>query len=452
MRPSDAPSRLRSDGHMTPGVDYRTRVPVLTECDVLVVGGGSAGATAAIAASETGARTVLIERQGFLGGTGAMVLDTFYGFFTPGSAERKVVGGIPDGVIEGLERRRALLKRPNTYGAGAGYTYDPDVLKLVWDELTQTAGAHVLHHSTFVDALRDGPRVIGAVVGTKQGLRAVLASFIVDASGDADVVARAGGPFEDAGADGSAQSLTTTFRMIDVDVDRAKAVPKQEFWELMKDAHASGAYDLPRREGSSHITPHPHVMHTNLTRVSGVDATDPDALSAAEREGRRQSFEYARFLRERVPGYERAVLQGLSTQIGVRESRRVRGEYWLTKEDVLGATKFADGIAQCGAPIEDHHTGGDTRWEYLPDGETYDIPLRSLIPRELVGIVVAGRCLSASHDAHASVRSMGQCMAMGQAAGMAAALGAGGDVREVDVGVLRQRLEERGALLSASRS
>lgn len=422
-------------------------VPVARECDVLVVGGGSAGASAAVAAAERGASVTLVERYGFLGGTGAMVLDTFYGFFTPGAVEKKVVGGVPDRVIAALDARGMVLKRPNTYGAGSGLTYDPDTLKAVWDDLTGAAGVDVLHHCTFVDVLKEGDQVVGAILATKAGLRAVRASAVVDASGDADVVARAGGPFEDAGAAGTAQSLTTTFRMIDVDVAAARAVPKKELWNAMQEAAASGEYDLPRREGSSHVTPFPSVMHTNMTRVAGVDATDPEALSRAEREGRRQAFEYARFLRDRIPGYGRALLSGLAIQIGVRESRRIDGEYRLTRDDVLRAAKFPDAVARCGAPIEDHHAGGDTRWEYLPEGETYDIPYRCLLPRGIGGVVVAGRCLSASHDAHASVRSMGQCMAMGQAAGVAAAMARNGNLRDVDVPALRERLVELGAPL-----
>lgn len=421
-------------------------VPVMAECDVLVIGGGSAGSAAAVAAARTGASVVLIERYGFLGGTGAAVLDTFYGFYTPGTQEKKVVGGIPDEVVAGLERREVLLKRPNTYGAGAGLTYDPETLKVVWDDLTTEAGVRVLFHSYFVDVLKDGDRVKGVVIGTKQGLRAVQARTIVDASGDADVVARAGAPFEDAGALGIAQSLTTTFKVINVDVARARAFPKKELWALMNTASQEG-YTLPRKEGSSHITPLQGVMVTNMTRVAGVNATDPEALSRAEKEGRRQALEYMRFLRDKVPGYEQAELGGLSVNIGIRETRRIKGEYWMTKEDVLSARKFPDAIAQCGAPIEDHHSGGDTKWEYLPDGETVDIPLRALLPQQVEGLIVAGRCLSASHEAHASIRSIGQCLAMGQAAGLAAALAPVGEVRNVNVSELRSRLLELGAVL-----
>ena len=425
-------------------VNYHKLVPVLADCDVLVVGGGSAGSSAAIAAARQGANVILLERYGFLGGTGTAVLDTFYGFFTPGKLEKKVVGGIADEVIAGLARRGVLLKRPNTYGAGSGLTYDPEVLKIVWDELVSGAGVRVLFHSYFSDVIQDAARVTGAIVGTKRGLRAIQARAIVDASGDADVCFSAGAPFEDAGALGIAQSLTTTFKVINVDVARAQAFPKKELWALMAN---SSDYDLPRKEGSSHITPRQGVMVTNMTRVAGVDGTDADALSAAEMVGRRQALEYMRFLHDLVPGYERAELGGLSVQIGVRETRRIKGEYWLTREDVLGARKFSDGIALCGAPIEEHHAGGDTKWEYLPEGETVQIPFRALRPLGLENVVVAGRCLSASHQAHASIRSIGQCLAMGQAAGTAAALSKNGNLSELNIELLRSSLLEAGAIL-----
>ena len=259
----------------TPDLEYRTTVPLWPACDVLVVGGGSAGSAAAVAAARSGARVVLIERYGFLGGTGVMVLDTFYGFFTPGTVERKVVGGIPDLVVERLAKHGAVLKRPNTYGAGAGWTYDPERLKVVWDDLVSEAGVEVLLHTHFVDVMRADGRVAGAVVATRRGLVAIPAGVVVDASGDADVVARAGGSFEDSGALGVAQSLTTTFKMINVDVARATAVPKKALWEAIQESAESGAYDLPRREGSAHISPLDSVMVTNMTRVAGVDATDP---------------------------------------------------------------------------------------------------------------------------------------------------------------------------------
>jgi hypothetical protein len=176
-----------------------------------------------------------------------------------------------------------------------------------------------------------------------------------------------------------------------------------------------------------------------------VNATDPELLSEAEIEGRRQALEYVRFLKDKVPGYEKASLAAFGTQIGIRETRRVLGEYRLTREDVLGARDFEDAIGLCGAPIEDHHEGKDTRWAYLPDGRCVGIPWRTLVPLKIENLLVAGRCFSATHDAHASVRSMGQCMAMGQAAGAAAAMSEA--PRELPFPKLRDRLLALGAVL-----
>jgi FAD-dependent oxidoreductase family protein len=215
----------------------------------------------------------------------------------------------------------------------------------------------------------------------------------------------------------------------------------------MREARDSGRYALTRIEGSIHRTPHEGVMMALMTRVRKVDATDAGQLSAAEFEGRRQAHEYFRFLRECVPGYERSVLLSTSPAIGVRESRRIVGEHVLTAEEILAATSFDDQIALCGAPIEEHHAGDDTRWVYLDEGATYGIPYRALQPRGLDNVLVAGRCFSATHDAHASARSMGTCMAMGQAAGTAVALA--DEPKRLDAGALRARLREDGADVGA---
>ena len=420
----------------------------LWKTDVLVVGSGSAGAVAAITAAREGASVALVERYGFMGGTSTMVLDTFYGFYTPGEPPRKVVGGVPDLVVDALMKHKVALIRPNTYGAGNGVTYDPEVLKIVWEQLAKEAGVKLLYHTLVVDVIKEGDRVAGVLAINKREALHLEADVVIDASGDADVAAAAGVSYESA-EDGPVQSLTTTFRMLNVNTDVAKAVKKDQLHALMAEAIQTGAYDLPRKEGSIHITPFEGVMATNMTRVAEIDPTDPIQLTEAEIEGRRQALVYAEFLKDRVPGYENSVLADLSTQIGVRESRRIFGEYRLTKQDVLAARTFDDAIAQCGAPIEDHHSGGDTHWEYLPQGETYGIPYRCLKPKEVDGILVAGRCLSADHDAHASVRSMGQCMAMGQAAGTAAALAihAGTTPRNLSVTVLRNRLMKLGAVV-----
>jgi hypothetical protein len=300
-------------------------------------------------------------------------------------------------------------------------------------------------------------RVRSLLVATKAGLRTVEARVVVDASGDADVCHHAGFSYEVAGELDPAQTLTTTFRMANVDQERRKRVSKDRLHELMADAAGSGDYDLPRREGSDHITPIDGVTATIMTRVEHVEgvpgvitnASDPDILTRVEMEGRRQAIEYARFLVDRVPGYENASLVALSSQIGIRETRRVHGDYRVTREDVLSARQFDDQIGLCGAPIEDHQPGTGTRWEYLPEGSAVGIPLRSLVPGDGVNVLTPGRCFSATHDAHASIRSMAQCMAMGQAAGSVAALAAGSDglVRDVRFEIVRQSLAADGAML-----
>ena len=432
--------------------------PVIATVDVCVVGAGAAGSTAAIAAARTGASVLLVDRLPFLGGTSTAVLDTFYGFFTPGSTARKVVGGIGDDVVAALRDLGPVLERPNTYGAGTGITYLADHLKVVWERLVTEAGARPLLHALLQAAeVRDG-RVESIVLATRAGLARVRARTFVDASGDADLSALAGFGFETAGELDPAQTLTTTFRMAGVDPDRRRTLSRDAFHALMEDAAASGAYDLPRREGSDHITPVEGVIATVMTRLDSferdgqgriVNATDPWFLTNAEIAGRRQALEYVRFLHDRVPGYEHASLVAFGTQIGVRETRRVEGDYRLTGDDVLSARAFDDGIGLCGAPIEDHHAGSGTTWRYLPDGSVVDIPYRSLLVRDAANVLVAGRCFSATHDAHASVRSMAQCMAMGQAAGTAAAMAvdAGHDPRDLDVAVLRDRLRRDGAIL-----
>jgi hypothetical protein len=226
----------------------------------------------------------------------------------------------------------------------------------------------------------------------------------------------------------------------------------------MREAAEGGGYELPRRDGSDHRTPVEGMTAPIMTRLSStrrdgdrvVNATDPGLLTEAEMAGRRQALEYVRFLVDRVPGYERARLVGLGTQVGVRETRRVHGDARLTADDVLSARQFDDQIGLCGAPIEDHHAGTGTTWRYLPDGQAVGIPFGTLVARDAANVLVAGRCFSATHDAHASVRSMGQCMAMGQAAGTAAALAVARhlDPRELPFSRLRAALSEAGAVLT----
>jgi hypothetical protein len=440
--------------------DAWEHVEVYGRFEVVVVGSGSAGSPAAIAAARGGARTLLIDKLPFLGGNSTAVLDTFYGFYTPGSRPAKVVGGIGDEVVARLRALGKVVERPNTYGAGTGVTYLAEHLKVAWEHLVEEAGVQVLLHASVQDVRVVDHRVTELLVATKAGLRRVGATSVIDASGDADVCHHAGFDYELAGDLAPAQTLTTTFRMGNVDLERRRSIAKEELHRLLAEAADSGDYDLPRREGSDHITPVDGMTATVMTRIEHVrheadgtvrNATDPDILTRSEIIGRRQALEYARFLVGRVPGYERSSLIALSTQVGLRETRRVTGDVRLTRDDVLGARQFDDQIGLCGAPIEDHHGGaGDgTTWVYLPEGSAVGIPLGTLIVRDATNVLTAGRCFSATHDAHASVRSMAQCMAMGQAAGTTAAgsIAHGGDVRAVGAAEVRQALRTAGAVL-----
>jgi len=432
------------------------RIPVLATVDVLVAGAGTAGCCAALAARETGAGSVLLlERYGFLGGTSTQMLDTFYGFFTPGEQPRKVVGGTPDRVVDALDAAGAVFLRPNTYGAGTGVNYNPERLKLVWDELLAAGGVRVLLHATLVAAEQDATgRITGVVISTKRGFFRIAAHRLIDATGDADLCHLAGVPYEQAGAHEPAQTLTTTFRMSNVDLAAyERAGGKTFLMRAMADAIDRGTHALPRKSGSLHAMNALGCISTVAVRVTTIDATDFEQLTLAEQTGRRQAFVYEAFFRDCVPGFADANIIGLSHQIGVRETRRVFGEYRLTKDDCLSVARFDDRVLLCGAPIEDHRATLDgseeTVWGYVPGGAAYDVPYRTLVPRGRDELWVAGRCFSATHDAHASCRSMAQTMAMGQAAGTAAALSRAADcsARAVPIPLLQTRLRARGALL-----
>jgi FAD dependent oxidoreductase len=426
--------------------------------DLIVMGAGSAGASAAIAAARSGSNVLVIDRLPFVGGTSTAVLDTFYGFYTPGEQAKKIVGGIPDDVIDGLKSFGSMVERPNTYGAGTGVTYNPEHLKVVWESLLVKSGAKILLHALLQQVnVKDG-KVSELILATRAGLCSVTGDFFIDATGDADLSNFAGFGYEKAGEISPAQTLTTTFKMVNVDLAERKKIKKEQLHELMQDA-ADNGYELPRREGSDHITPVANTTATVMTRLDSVRKNsngeiesvldDPFFLTDSEIAGRRQASEYARFLVDKVPGYKDSSLYGFSTLIGVRETRRVYGDYRVTKSDVLEAKQFDDQVALCGAPIEDHHSGDGTNWIYLPDGSAVGIPLRSLIVKDSINTMVIGRCFSASHDAHASIRSMAQCMAMGVAAGVAGSIALVNkkEIRAVNFSDIRRKIVETGAIL-----
>ena len=411
--------------------------------EVVVIGAGSAGCVAALAAARAGRNVLLVDRLGFPGGTSTAVLDTFYAFFTAGDAGRKVVSGLPDLPVERLRSRAKVIERPNSFGSGLGYTYDPETLKIVWAELLREHGVQVMLHALVTDVRAADGRVEELTVATRAGLVGVTAGAFIDASGDADVVAAAGA--ELLTDTDLLQPATITFRMAPVDVPTFRELGRPRFRELVKEARRQG-YDLRGESGSLHRSGAEGVALIATTRVAAPDLADPMEPGRVELEGLAQVDEWARFLRDHMPGFDRAELVAVGAMAGVRETRRVRGRYVLSEQDVVAGATFDDQIARCGAPIEDL-AGAKTRWVHVGGSGTYGIPWRCLVPRRMRGVVVAGRCLSATHAAHASARSMGTCMAMGQAAGTAAAMAleSGTDITAVDGPILRDRLAADGA-------
>ncbi|MGH9118363.1 MAG: FAD-dependent oxidoreductase [Acidimicrobiales bacterium] len=422
----------------------------LFDVDVAVAGGGPAGIGAAVAAARSGLSTVLLEGHGFLGGSRtAAAVDTSYGFWTPGQPARRVVGGIGFEIVQDLLDQGHAFLRPNTYGAGPGITYDIERLKVLLDGMVTDAAVDVLYHVIVTAARTDRCGWMLDVAHRVSGLWHGRCRYLIDGTGDAVVAALAGAPVVVAAAEGKVQSLTTIFFMAGVDTDRALSVPHEERTRMVADADASGAYRLPRHDGSVHRTPHPGVVQVNWVRVPSVDATNPRALAGAEMEGRQQAFEYLRFFRDRLPGCEHAYISALGQQIGIRESRRIVGRHVLEVEEILAGRQAADTIALCAAPVEDHTSGAATEWMYIGGDGVYGIPYRSLIPTNTGRLLVVGRCISATHDAHASLRNSAQAFATGEAAGHAMALAAkaGADVDAVDVAELRGRIVQAGGIL-----
>ena len=422
--------------------------------DILIIGSGSAGSTAALAASQGKYRVTLVERYGFPGGTSTQMLDTFYGFFTPSDMPRKIVGGIPDTIVNTLDRSGDIFLRPNTYGAGTGVNYNPEKLKQVWDTLLLENEVQLFYHTTLVGIENIGETSTGIFFHKGIGFFSITAKRIVDASGDADYCHWAGIPYEKAGEKEPAQSLTTTFRMCNVEHSEYEAAGGKKMMKAkMADAYEKGRYPLPRKEGSAHEMCQPKCISTVAVKVVDVDPLDVEGITKDEIEGRKQAFIFEDFFRSEVPGYMHSRIIGLSHQIGVRETRRVYGYYRLTKEDCMLARTFDDQIFLCGAPIEDHRKaadgGSETYWQYVPHGGVYGIPYGTIVPKNSTTTWVVGRCFSATHDAHASCRSMAQTMSMGQAAGLAALLSLDMDCDAININVrkLQDSLLQLGAVL-----
>lgn len=416
------------------------------ECDVLVCGGGTAGLSAAVSAARNGARTILLERYGFCGGiaVGALV-HTFDGFRNCRNHDQIVVGGIGPEVVSRIESARGL---PDVANPPEVECFDPEVFKIVADSLLEEAGVETLYHLFAASAIREGQRVKSVIAAGKEGLWEISASQIIDATGDGDIAAFAAAQYE---KHDQMQSMSMHFRVGGVkpgaDWSHLEEASRRVMSAAYKDGRApkyGGPWIIRIREGEVTI---------NGTRLYG-DGTKTVDLSRAEREGRRDMMTLVSLIREGVPEFKNAYLLAAATHIGVRETRRVVGDYQITAEDILSCRQFDDVIALGSWPIDIHPADG--RVGVHPHKENppvpYPIPFRCLLVSGLDNLSVAGRCISATHEAHGSTRVSGTAMALGEAAGTAAAMACnlGTTPRQLRVPELQERLLKQGSILSLS--
>jgi hypothetical protein len=440
---------------VAPDVD----LPTLASVDVLVVGAGAAGVAAATTAAERGKTVMLIERYGFSGGAAvAGMSGTICGMYYASDRPER-----PEQVVYGFTERfrsaladRGGLTAPQLYGKTFTSAHDPHMWVETADDLLESAGVEILFHTTVTDVIMDGPTYRGVVVTSNAGSSAIFAERLIDASGDAALVARAGGAHR-FGDEGRIQNPTMFLRLGNVDVERFEdfygtdTICPPRVSEMIHDAQYAG-FDLPRTKIWVFTTPRPNELMVNATRVSHRDGRelnviDPADFTEGEIAGRIQAREYADFFRARIPGCEGAFLEDTGVEVGVRQTRSIVGRDVLNNEDVVAARKRGDGICRVPWPIELHDSRGSNLHWLLDD--YYDVPYGSLLPESGSNIIVAGRCLSAQHEALASARVTAQCFEYGHAAGAAAALSLDRrrQLAEIDVDVLRERMVAAGSRL-----
>ena len=427
------------------------RTAVFGEADVVVVGAGAAGICAAAAAARTGAQTLLIDSAGYPGGTAAD-LQILAGF-TDG--RKQIVWGIADELLQQMRGLGGFTADP---ARDRFMPFDAECFKFAATDLLTGAGVEMLFHAFAVDAIVSDDSCQGVIVETKGGRRAVPAGIVVDCSGDADVAHRAGVPCKiGRDADGGTQPMTMIFSVGGVDVEMFEVTGGYEVLvETFTEIAEAEGFENPRRgelSGMFEIPGHPGQVVFNATRVLDCLGTDPEALTRASLAGRRQVREFVYdFLRPHVPGFENAYLASTATRIGIRETRRILGRRVMAERDVTEYREQKDVIGRGAYPVDIHSPDGagtDFRQSRHVAGRSYALPYGMLVPRDVDKLLVAGRCVSATHVALSAIRVIGCCMAMGQAAGTAAGLCAqsGAGPAQLDVAALQNRLLADGVWL-----
>lgn len=440
---------------------YRTQpeLPVLADVDVLVVGAGAAGVAAATVAAESGASVILIEKYGFAGGAAvAGMSGTVCGMYLASdsaTAPQQVVFGFTERFTSELTRRGGLTA-PQIYGKTFTAAHDPLVWRETADVLLTGAGVRVIYHAAVVAVILDGDAITGTVIESNAGRTVIRAKRVVDASGDGAVAARAGLAYV-FGDHGRIQNPTMFFRLGGVDVEQFLSRYGDDTicpaWvsDAIVEARDAGA-DLPRQKIWIFQTPRPGELLVNATRLSAGDGRmlnviDPEDFTLAEIIGRRQIREYAAFLARAVGGCEGAFVVDTGVEAGIRQTRSVRGVETLRDDDVVAARKREDSICRSPWPIE-LHDGDRPRLHWILD-DYYDVPYLALVPERGENLILAGRCLSAEHQALASARVTAQCFEYGHAAGVAAVLSLESDTgfRSLDTQTIRDRMRAGGSNL-----
>lgn len=452
-------------------------IPYSYTPEIAVVGGGPAGVCAAIAAARTGAKVLLIESGNCLGGMATIgQVNPFMTSFDK-SGDNMIIRGLFAEIIDRLVARGAAIQ-PRDVPPGQSFTsyitvghnhtapFDAEVLKVVLDEMCEEAGVQVLFHSSFISPIMEGNAVRGLVIATKAGLRAVSAQMVIDCTGDADVAFRSGVPCEMGDeASGRIQPATMFFRIgnvdlakVDADIEanrnnfyRKNGVNYRSFHWRVSEARENGDWDLQRVSIGMFRGVREDEWNINTSRIMGVDGTDPDSVTQAEITGRKQVQEIFRFLKKYVPGCENAILESTPAHVGIRETRHIKGEYVLNTDDVLQGNVPDDSILLAANSIDVHGRYGPMSNEYVTveNGEYYGVPYRCLVPLNVENLLVAGRCVSATSEAAGAIRVMPPCMALGQAAGTAAALALKNNVsvRNLDTALLKETLKKQNAYL-----
>ena len=442
--------------------------------DVVVIGGGPAGTVAAIASARGGAKTLLVEQNGYLGG--ALTACGTAPQMTYHAGQVQVVRGIPQEMEEEMIRRGFSTGHiPDAVGFCSSTTaFDPEGMKIVWEDMCIASGVTLMYHTVFTQCEMDGDRITAVVVFTKGGYYRIRATTFVDASADADVASSAGvTSCYGRESDHLAQPMTLNFHVYGVDREKVCEYVLDNLNDMfhmtpknlreLKHYDISGAFSkiqAAKDAGEFHIdrdtvlcfeTNTEGEYCVNMTRISMLSALDPFDLTKAEIEGRKQvQEEVLRFLRKYIPGFENCHLAFSGPNIGIRESRKIDGVYKLTEDDLVNNVMFPDAIAMGGYPIDVHSPdGGNTVHRFLKPGSWYSIPYRSLIAEKPSNLIVSGRCISATHVACSAIRVTPVLMGIAQAAGTAAALSVTThtDANALDAGLIRAVLRENGAFL-----